>query len=90
MLLLDEPLSALDPNYQFHVMDLLCQETRDHGLITIAALHDINIALRHADQALLIRAGELAAAGEPAAGIDAPMPSSAWRWAWRGPRCRPS
>ncbi|CFO08385.1 ABC transporter ATP-binding protein [Bordetella pertussis] len=87
VLLLDEPLSALDPNYQFHVMDLLCQETRDHGLITIAALHDINIALRHADQALLIRAGELAAAGEPAAVIDAPMLARVYGIQARVERC---
>ncbi|KCV49808.1 ABC transporter, ATP-binding protein [Bordetella bronchiseptica F2] len=87
VLLLDEPLSALDPNYQFHVMDLLRQETRDHGLITIAALHDINIALRHADQALLIRAGELAAAGEPAAVIDAPMLARVYGIQARVERC---
>src|SRR5690606_15642521 len=35
LLLLDEPLSALDLNYQFHVMDLLTQETRQNGLITL-------------------------------------------------------
>lgn len=28
LLLLDEPLSALDLNYQFHVMDLVRQDTR--------------------------------------------------------------
>ncbi|AOB28359.1 MULTISPECIES: ABC transporter ATP-binding protein [Bordetella] len=87
VLLLDEPLSALDPNYQFHVMDLLRQETRRHGLITIAALHDINVALRHADQALLIRAGELAAAGEPAAVIDAPMLARVYGIQARVERC---
>ena len=34
LLLLDEPLSALDLNYQFHVMDLLRQKTHEHSLIT--------------------------------------------------------
>ncbi len=31
LLLLDEPLSALDLNYQFHVMDLVRQDTRKIG-----------------------------------------------------------
>jgi len=66
LLLLDEPLSALDLNYQFHVMDLLRQETHEHGLITVIVLHDLNIALRHCDHAVLIREGGLLGAGPPA------------------------
>lgn len=65
LLLLDEPLSALDLNYQFHVMDLLNQETRENGLVTVIVLHDLNIALRHADNTLMIRKGELVAEGAP-------------------------
>ena len=66
VLLLDEPLSALDLNYQFHVMRLLKQETRDHGLISLIVLHDLNVALQHADQAVMIHEGRLHAAGAPA------------------------
>lgn len=69
LLLLDEPLSALDLNYQFHVMDLLRQVTRDQGLITVIVLHDLNIALRHSDHALLIQNGTLLAQGRPDAVI---------------------
>lgn len=69
LLLLDEPLSALDLNYQFHVMDLLRQVTRDQGLITLIVLHDLNIALRHSDHALLIQDGTLLAQGRPEAVI---------------------
>lgn len=65
LLLLDEPLSALDLNYQCHVMDLLTQETREHGLTTLIVLHDLNIALQRSDEALLIRAGELVGHGRP-------------------------
>ena len=65
LLLLDEPLSALDLNYQFHVMDLLRDETRHHGLITVIVLHDVNIALRHTDHALLVRDGKLVGDGAP-------------------------
>lgn len=65
LLLLDEPLSALDLNYQFHVMDLLQQETHEHKLITVIVLHDLNVALRHSDYAVLIKQGELLGEGTP-------------------------
>jgi iron complex transport system ATP-binding protein len=66
LLLLDEPLSALDLNYQFHVMDVLRRQTRQHRLITLVVLHDLNIALRHADHALLLHRGAIQAQGLPA------------------------
>ena len=66
VLLLDEPLSALDLNYQFHVMRLLKQETQEHGLISVIVLHDLNVALQHADRAVMIQNGRLHAQGTPA------------------------
>ena len=66
VLLLDEPLSALDLNYQFHVMQLLRQETRQYGLISVIVLHDLNAALQHADRAVLIHQGPAGGAGAPA------------------------
>ncbi|CAM5783536.1 ABC transporter ATP-binding protein [Castellaniella caeni] len=65
LLLLDEPLSALDLNYQCHVMDLLRHETQAQGLTTMIVLHDLNMALQHSDDTLLIRAGELVGHGSP-------------------------
>src|SRR5690606_34204937 len=65
LLLLDEPLSALDLNFQFHVMDLLRQETQQHQMITIVVLYDLNVALRHTDRTLLLRSGNLVANGAP-------------------------
>ncbi|WP_163199305.1 ATP-binding cassette domain-containing protein, partial [Citrobacter freundii] len=49
LLLLDEPLSALDLNYQFHVMELIARETKKRNMITVVVVHDINIALRHGE-----------------------------------------
>ncbi|RNM09116.1 ABC transporter ATP-binding protein [Dickeya undicola] len=66
LLLLDEPLSALDLNYQFHVMDLVRQETRKRNIVTVVVVHDINIALRHGDHVLMLKDGKLIADGEPA------------------------
>lgn len=65
LLLLDEPLSALDLNYQFHVMDLVRKETQKRNIVTVVVVHDINIALRHGDRVLMLKDGDLIANGEP-------------------------
>ncbi|OTA16171.1 ABC transporter ATP-binding protein [Xenorhabdus vietnamensis] len=65
LLLLDEPLSALDLNYQYHVMDLVARETRRRNIITIVVVHDINIALRHGDHVLMLKKGKLISEGTP-------------------------
>lgn len=71
LLLLDEPLSALDLNYQFHVMDLVARETRKRNIVTVVVVHDINIALRHGEHVLMLKNGQLIACGEPEAVITA-------------------
>lgn len=65
VLLLDEPLSALDLNYQFHVMDLVRREALARGIVVMVVLHDINIALRHARRVLMLKDGRLLADGAP-------------------------
>ncbi len=67
LLLLDEPLSALDLNYQFHVMDLVRRETRRRNIVTLVVVHDINCP-RHADHVLML-GGQLLGDGTPAAVI---------------------
>ena len=69
LLLLDEPLSALDLNYQFHVMDVVSRETRLRNMVTLVVVHDINIALRHAAQVLMLKAGRLVVSGKPETAI---------------------
>lgn len=65
LLLLDEPLSALDLNYQFHVMDVVRRETRRRNMVTVVVVHDINIALRHSEYVLMLKDGKRVASGEP-------------------------
>lgn len=65
LLLLDEPLSALDLNYQFHVMDIVARETRLRNIVTVVVIHDINIALRHAEYAVMMKNGARVASGTP-------------------------
>lgn len=66
VLLLDEPLSALDLNHQCHVMQLVAEETRRRRMVTLVVLHDLNIALHHCHRALLLKHGAVLACGQPA------------------------
>jgi iron complex transport system ATP-binding protein len=63
LLLLDEPISALDIRHQFDVLDRLRALTTERGLTTICVLHDLNAAGRYADQLLALKAGRTAAYG---------------------------
>lgn len=65
VLLLDEPLASLDLNYQHHVMQMLKELAHARGLLIVIVLHDLNIALRYANFALLLHGGSLLASGEP-------------------------
>ena len=52
--LLDEPLSHLDLNHQIAVLDLFATRARDTGMAVVMVMHDINLARRFADRALLL------------------------------------
>ena len=65
-LLLDEPLSALDPYYQQTVMALLRRETAQRRLVSVIVLHDLNMALNQCDLACLLHNGRILAYGPPA------------------------
>jgi len=65
ILLLDEPLAALDPAHQFRVLNHLTNLTRERKLITLLVMHDLNLALRYADDCLILKNGTLLACGAP-------------------------
>ncbi len=52
--LLDEPLTHLDLNYQIGVLDLFAARARAERIAVVAVLHDVNLALRYCDHALLL------------------------------------
>jgi iron complex transport system ATP-binding protein len=64
VLLLDEPLNNLDPRYQLWFIGLVRELTKREGLTTVAVLHDLNLALRFADRAVLMKDGKIYAAGQ--------------------------
>jgi iron complex transport system ATP-binding protein len=66
ILLLDEPTSALDLQRQVEVLDLLRGLARQKGLCVVVAIHDLNQALRFADQVVVLSHGTVVASGAPA------------------------
>lgn len=87
VLLLDEPLSALDLNHQFHVMSLIGEETRRHGMVTLVVLHDLAIAMRHADRVLVMQNGTLRADGAPAVALTPSLLAAVYGVQARVERC---
>lgn len=66
ILLMDEPTSALDLSRQVEVLSHMCQLARSRGMVVLIALHDLNQALRFADQTLVIADGRMCACGPSA------------------------
>jgi len=65
VLLLDEPISALDLRHQLEVMDLVRRVTRERNLTTICVLHDLSIVARYVDKVAVLEKGKLTALGNP-------------------------
>lgn len=59
LLLVDEPLAALDPGLQFELMDAMQAFCRERGHALVAVLHDINQALSSFDRLWLLSEGRL-------------------------------
>jgi iron complex transport system ATP-binding protein len=87
VLLLDEPLSALDLSHQLTVMALLRRETEMRRLITVVVLHDLNVALRHADRVVMLHDGRVAADGAPMEAVDPPALARVYGVRARVERC---
>jgi iron complex transport system ATP-binding protein len=63
VMLLDEPISHLDPVNQIEVMSLLHEATRNLEMVSLLVTHDLNQALRFADRFVMLRSGGIFAAG---------------------------
>lgn len=62
ILLLDEPIANLDINHQMKVMKLL-QQLAGEGMTVIITIHDINMAARFCNKALMLKQGKVFAQG---------------------------
>ena len=65
ILLLDEPTSNLDINYQIEIMDLLRDLTLKKGITVICTMHDLNLAARYCEMLILLSNGRIRAIGRP-------------------------
>ncbi|MFI9505055.1 ABC transporter ATP-binding protein [Nocardia sp. NPDC052566] len=73
LLLLDEPTTFLDLRHQLDVLDLVADLHTDAGRTIVMVLHDLGQAARYADHLVVLHDGRLAAAGAPAAVLDADL-----------------
>ncbi|MGC4191136.1 MAG: ABC transporter ATP-binding protein [Thermomicrobiales bacterium] len=64
-IILDEPTNNLDLQRQLELLDLVRSATRQRNLLSILALHDLNLAARVADRVLLLDQGRVCACGAP-------------------------
>ncbi len=66
ILLLDEPTAALDMKHQLFVLDTIRRYCREHGIVAVAAIHDLTLAARFSDRVLCLDKGRVHAEGTPA------------------------
>ncbi|MFW5788226.1 MAG: ABC transporter ATP-binding protein, partial [Halanaerobiales bacterium] len=65
LLLLDEPTSSLDINYQGEIFDLLTDLNQNLDLTIIVVSHDLNLSSQYCDELILLYEGEIFEAGTP-------------------------
>ena len=66
ILLMDEPTNNLDLQHQLEMLTLIKEMTREKNLVTILALHDLNLAARYADHIVVLYRGQIYTSGDPA------------------------
>ncbi|WP_242138315.1 ABC transporter ATP-binding protein [Sphingomonas sp. TREG-RG-20F-R18-01] len=76
-LLADEPLASLDPGHQLDVLARL-RLIAAQGSGVVLVLHDLHLAARIADDAVLLRDGKVVAAGPAADVLTAPLIAAAY------------
>jgi len=59
LVLADEPVSSLDPARAEEVLRLLCATVTDGDRTLLVSLHDVDLALRHCDRVVGVRAGRV-------------------------------
>ncbi len=73
VMLLDEPTSHLDIKNQIIIHRMMQRLAHDWEMAVVCISHDVNLAARFADELLLMRAGEVVAAGPAQAVVRADL-----------------
>ncbi|MEO9453506.1 ABC transporter ATP-binding protein [Chromobacterium phragmitis] len=79
VILLDEPTNHLDLRHQ-HRLQLLLRELAAQGKTVVQVLHDLALAAEYADQAALLNAGRLEAAGNAREVLTPERLLAVYRW----------
>lgn len=66
ILLLDEPTSSLDINYQGEIYDLLNYLNQEFNITIITVSHDLNLTALYCEELILLKDGKIFAAGSAA------------------------
>ncbi len=99
-LVLDEPTFGQDEAHNVRLLDSLA-ELKEQGKTIVLVTHDMDVVAEYADHLLVLRAGELAYAGEPqgffaqpelveVCGLEVPFCERARAWVWWQARPVPS
>lgn len=65
ILVLDEPTTHLDINFQVEILSLIKKLNSELGITVVMVLHDLNLAARYSDLIYTIKDGKLAKSGSP-------------------------
>jgi iron complex transport system ATP-binding protein len=86
-LLLDEPTAALDLAHQHQALGLLRRWAHEQGVGVVAVLHDVNLALRYADDVIVLAQGEPCSIGAVADVLEPDRIARVWGVACEPVRC---
>ena len=64
ILLLDEITTYLDIHYQLEILNLITELNRKKEMTVVMVLHDINLAFEFCDEAVIMKDGNIVAAGD--------------------------
>ena len=78
LLLLDEPLSNLDPYWVLRTLEILRSETGQTGCAVLASVHDLS-QVGAFDRVLLVDDGKIVADGKPTEVLNSPQLARAFR-----------
>lgn len=79
ILLLDEPVSALDMHHQISLLERVAEYTFAGNLITVMVLHDLSLAAQFSDGLILLGSGKIQAQGAPHEVLQADILSSLYQ-----------
>lgn len=78
LLLLDEPTTHLDIQYQMCLLDIVSELAHQDHLGVLMAIHDLNMAAHYSDRILLLVQGQIIASGKPEEVLNSEILSKAY------------